>query len=280
MTAYRSEAAVNAFRAIISACDIVAGQFLIQMKLFSQQIPWKRLTAEGVAIVVSILLAFWIDAWWDERRDRNAEEKTLSALLGELREFDQVFEDNAVFVAAIRQSAIELLEASAGPGPDLSDRDIDRLISDVTWYVDTEVLSLPVLQSAVSGGQLAAISDIEIGQMLGEWLIKISAVNSSIRFDFDFYRGRLMPFLDKNASILQIYNVPSHRPGFPESEYPNVFPPNTSVTSHRELLTNREFQNILIGRVVTLTNIVEWRVSDVQTELREIIGLIETELGY
>jgi hypothetical protein len=33
-------------------------------------IPWKRLSAEGLAIVVSILLAFWIDAWWDTRKDR------------------------------------------------------------------------------------------------------------------------------------------------------------------------------------------------------------------
>ena len=248
------------------------------MKPYSQQVPWKRLVAEGAAIVVSILLAFWIDAWWGEQRDRNAEVTTLSALLGELRQFDQTFEDNAVFVAAVRQSAMTLLEASASLDPDLSDQDIDRLISDVLWYVDTEALSLPVLQSAVSGGQLAAISNIEIGRMLGEWLIKIDTINSSIQFDFDYYRDRLVPFLEENASILQIYDVPAHRPGFPEAEYPNVFPPNLSAGSHRALLANREFQNILIGRVVTLTNIVEWRVSDVQAELRKIIDLIETEL--
>lgn len=251
----------------------------MQMKRYSDQIPWKRLIAEGGAIVVSILLAFWIDAWWDERKDRSAEVTTLSALLGELREFDQAFEDNSVFVTAVRESTMKLLEASADPDTDLSDRDIDRLVSDILWYVDTETLSLPVLQSAVSGGQLAAISNMEVGRRLGEWLIKINVINSSIRFDFDYYQRRLMPFLEKNTSILQIYDIPAHRPGFPEAQYPNVFPPSSSSESHRALLANREFQNILIGRVVTLTNIVEWRVSDVQTELREIIDLLETELG-
>lgn len=32
--------------------------------------PWVRLFVEGVIIVGSILLAFGIEAWWDERRDR------------------------------------------------------------------------------------------------------------------------------------------------------------------------------------------------------------------
>ena len=30
---------------------------------------WKRTAAEGVAIVVSILLAFWIDTWWEGRTE-------------------------------------------------------------------------------------------------------------------------------------------------------------------------------------------------------------------
>ena len=35
-----------------------------------QPIPWLRIGAEGVAIVVSILLAFGIQAWWEARADR------------------------------------------------------------------------------------------------------------------------------------------------------------------------------------------------------------------
>ena len=36
----------------------------------SQTIPWKRLAIEASAIVGSILLAFAIDAWWDESQNR------------------------------------------------------------------------------------------------------------------------------------------------------------------------------------------------------------------
>ncbi len=37
------------------------------------QIPWLRVFVEGVVIVGSILLAFGIQAWWDERQERGEE---------------------------------------------------------------------------------------------------------------------------------------------------------------------------------------------------------------
>lgn len=46
----------------------------------SNHIPWTRLTIEGGAIVVSILLAFWIDAWWDSRNEQIALNEDLSTL--------------------------------------------------------------------------------------------------------------------------------------------------------------------------------------------------------
>ena len=45
------------------------------MKLV-QNIHWPRILAEGAVIVISILLAFWIDAWWDRQQDA-AQEKVL-----------------------------------------------------------------------------------------------------------------------------------------------------------------------------------------------------------
>ena len=35
----------------------------------TKKIPWLRVWVEGVVIVVSILLAFGIQAWWDERQE-------------------------------------------------------------------------------------------------------------------------------------------------------------------------------------------------------------------
>lgn len=34
-----------------------------------RSIDWQRALTEGVVIVFSILLAFWIDAWWSQREE-------------------------------------------------------------------------------------------------------------------------------------------------------------------------------------------------------------------
>lgn len=47
--------------------------------------PWLRLGAEAAAIIVSILLAFAIDAWWDQRLSRGEERDVLAALESEFQ---------------------------------------------------------------------------------------------------------------------------------------------------------------------------------------------------
>jgi hypothetical protein len=44
-------------------------------------IPWLRVLIEGVVIVGSILVAFGIDAWWQDRAERQAERDALAGLL-------------------------------------------------------------------------------------------------------------------------------------------------------------------------------------------------------
>ena len=109
-------------------------------------------------------------------------------------------------------------------------------------------------------------------------MVKINTVKASIKNDLDYYERRQMPFLDEPASILQIANATARKPGTPEQEYPGVWPAHSSTISHRNLLKNREFQNILMGRITTLTNIVEWRDPEIASQLKSIIELIEDEL--
>lgn len=53
----------------------------------NRNIPWSRIFGEGVIIVVSILLAFWIQAWWDSRNEAIQRDAYLVALA---RDFEQM----------------------------------------------------------------------------------------------------------------------------------------------------------------------------------------------
>ncbi len=48
------------------------------------QIPWLRVAAESLVIIVSILLAFGIDAWWERHQNRQEEVQALLDLRGDL----------------------------------------------------------------------------------------------------------------------------------------------------------------------------------------------------
>ena len=74
-----------------------------------RDIPWPRILAEGAAIVVSILLAFSIQAWWEERQDHVEEAAILASLLPELEELEGLVRGTDIYVRAIRESATKLL---------------------------------------------------------------------------------------------------------------------------------------------------------------------------
>ena len=48
-------------------------------------LPWSRLAAEGAVIVVSILLAFAVDAWWDRAQETAASRVALAGLTEDFR---------------------------------------------------------------------------------------------------------------------------------------------------------------------------------------------------
>ena len=77
--------------------------------------PWKKLILESVAIVLSILLAFSIDAWWDNREDQKARLVLLQRLQADFEaikpELESVEKEHA-----FRQGAARRLLASVSAG--------------------------------------------------------------------------------------------------------------------------------------------------------------------
>jgi hypothetical protein len=94
----------------------------------TQKIPWKRLAVEAVAIVGSILLAFAIDAWWQDREDGQTEQLLLKRLKAD---FVQVQQD----IRFIEAEHIETSDACVAlmnmpPGEPLPQTpDVDHMVA-------------------------------------------------------------------------------------------------------------------------------------------------------
>jgi len=130
----------------------------------TSEIPWPRLLAEGAAIVTSILLAFAIQAWWDNRIQEEQRQEHLSALT---RDFDQMYERAmASHVNAERavNTGIEIL-TRISIGTDWNRETATIEISDLFVY---EVFSPSIggYESLVSSGSLEVLSNVTLKREL------------------------------------------------------------------------------------------------------------------
>ena len=133
-----------------------------------QQRTWPLLL-ETVAIVVSILLAFAIDAWWEDRAERRAEHAAIERLLFE-------FSANAKELATNKErharalAGTEALLALTGPEPSLPEDEAQ--VGD--WLMDcmqnpTIDAHLGTDNSLIASGNLNLLQDTELQRLLSEY---------------------------------------------------------------------------------------------------------------
>lgn len=134
----------------------------------TQSIPWKRLSVEASAIVASILLAFSIDAWWDDRQQSNEEQAILQALLNDLHDNRNYLAEKARYNEAISESTMMLQRMAAGVEEGVSEDSIDRLIGDIWWYNDEAGWESAPMTQLIAGGGLSSIENTRLAQKLTE----------------------------------------------------------------------------------------------------------------
>jgi hypothetical protein len=131
--------------------------------------PSTRLLVEGVVIVVSILLAFGIEAAWEERGERRSERLALQALHAEalangelLTSVVQRVRDDVGRVEAFYDTPLAELESV--PLEVTSSQVVQSL-----WRPNTYALKDGALEGLVRAGRLELIQSTELRQRLVDW---------------------------------------------------------------------------------------------------------------
>lgn len=243
-----------------------------------RNIPWPRILAEGTIIVASILLAFWIDAWWEGRQAKAAEDVVLQTLLDDLLAKRQLLIERNRFVGAIRESAETLLRISSGKLKSPGENAIDELISD-TWWVSNEAqwTSAP-LESLVASGDLSLISNPELVQSLEALRVAIERVKYHSRNDQDFHTRTMTPFMIEHADMAQITARMKHRPGQPEVTITLSDYGFGRRRQHSEMLERVAFQNLLIAKIERCLDLLETGHPGIEQHLNSAIHMLEVEL--
>ena len=129
-----------------------------------KQVPWLRVTVEGVVIVASILLAFVIDASWDERQATDEEAEIVAAVVQDLRRSRDAMDVVLSSHDLGRVSFDAFLATSPADLADLSEDSAAFLLQNI---YGTRTLNL--FDGAIRGTDLSQISDLELRNALGDW---------------------------------------------------------------------------------------------------------------
>jgi len=97
----------------------------------TNDIKWKRTVAEGAAIVISILLAFWIDTWWEDRKEAQLEVVYLHELQEDFEQNKSRLEDQIAEFEETARSMFVLQQQSALDSPSMSVAELNENFSQI-----------------------------------------------------------------------------------------------------------------------------------------------------
>ncbi len=244
----------------------------------SWDIPWKKLTIEGAFIVVSILLAFWIDAWWEGRQDRQNEHLVLTSLLAEFRKIRENIDDIEAYQVAILDSTRKLIQMTITPEI-ATEEELREQLKTQLWFSSPSNFAAPVLNSVISRGDLALITNLEIRRDLTDWPARFKWIEESLQDDFNIHRSYVMPFYYEHVPMIAFSTSDAPRPGTPSYVWQSDDFDGVDSSVPLELLQNRELQNILLDRLGLLQEIIALgRDPQLPERLEATIAILEQEL--
>jgi len=154
----------------------------------TKEIPWKRIVVEAAAIVASILIAFAIDAWWQDRTESHIEIQYLRALREDLLASLGLLDENEVE----QQQQVRYLESLLSTNSETPYSDeLRRWIDDGLWNIGTYQPQLSALQDLESSGQTRIIENQDIRRALSSIRQTIDDLETSQR-DFQVSQQMLI----------------------------------------------------------------------------------------
>jgi len=131
-------------------------------------IPWKQIAVEATAIVVSILLAFAIDAWWAEKKEWNVEQEALQLLRSD---FVSSRDELAPLLQRLANARVNFARFQSVTHAELAKMNPDTIRPIIGGLAITITFD-PVtatLDALANDGRLGLISDFQLLSQLSNW---------------------------------------------------------------------------------------------------------------
>ena len=207
-----------------------------------QEIPWLRIGAESVAIVVSILLAFAIEAWWQDRNELAIEQRSLSALLAEFEENAELLREARDGYETTYTAAIRLLAYSDQETDDMDSSEFEQLVSRLISARSTHLES-GAYDALIASGELNLVRDESLRSRLAAWPSYVAEWSEEEGSVFSFVEEELVPYL---FGSVRRRNISNPLPAFSDGQsLPPVPVGSNEMRLLRSLSASVEFDNLV-----------------------------------
>lgn len=222
------------------------------------QIEWRRLLTEGIVIVVSILLAFSIDAWWDSVQDRAEEREILSLLRAEFEANQKILARTAGVHRLNLGAMREIISASE---TDISARDesLDSLFRQAGGTPHYNPAT-GALAATISSGRIDLVRNIELRNRLAGW----NSVVSDLILD------------EQTRRDFVIHEI---RPTFAEFGIAGVYSATNGIEADfSEALRSRKVLALLRAEIANVSHLLT-HFDEAEASMQTMIMDISEELG-
>ncbi|MGK7392233.1 MAG: hypothetical protein ACNS60_17910 [Candidatus Cyclobacteriaceae bacterium M2_1C_046] len=219
---------------------------------------------EGLAVLIGVLLAFGIEAWWDYAGEREKEENYLKAMRSELKNVTNDLHKRTEFLNSSRKHQQNILQIVVA-GEEISIDSLNILLTNVSPFVP-QSFQKAALHDIINAGGFNYIQDDSIRRSLAAYhqsLTKIEDVQAKIT---TYYSENL------DAHSFQYFNLEDllkntayEVPDLPFETDPSGF------------VKNKEYANMVIG-LMWWERHLNWAFKKTLSNAEECLELINKEL--
>jgi hypothetical protein len=236
-----------------------------------QRVSWARVTGEGAVIVVSILLALALDAWWASIDAYQEAHRELGVVREELREARTEIETMGLWHDRLGHGMQSLGEQLSTADPTAALVVDDTLLAGALLFPVTDP-PLAVLDAFLGSGHLQRLHNPQLRRNLANWRAQVDDQRGDESRARNFEDSELAPYLrsqfemaaaQEAATSLWLVGLDSlpHATGVPV-----------------RLRSNQRIKN-LVARQVGWYRLTGSQSRSVLTKLDELLELIDDELG-
>lgn len=236
---------------------------------------WSKPLVEAVVIVGSILLAFGIEAWWDERGERVREQEAIARLIDEFEAVDAELvrigevwrgdrdadETNDVDVPGGMQMLERTLRAV---GTEVPEDEADAMLAGMLGVGGAVRLPEGVLSALLSSGELSLIRSDSLRVALAEWGAYKRVVESDGGDLRTLVNDRIIPYLWQRIPLRTV----DVRTGFHEELGVSPFPYDP-----KELFRDPYFENLANEKLIQFETSLS-RLAAARAHVGEILRLL------